>query len=138
MSAHAETIGFSQPFKERRSGKDRRRHIDPRYRNRWYPAFVDRRGGDRRKPDYEQVDPFIQEHPLHKWIVIVGVLVAIFLTYVFLFANLTAGRKWRQDTGRTRPITIGCDMGNRIARALDRAESCPFSQRAPKAAQKKA
>ncbi len=121
MGAHAETMGFSQPFKERRSGKDRRKCIDPRYRNRLYSAFVDKREGERRKPDYEEVGPLVQEHPLGKWIVVIGVLVMIFLTYLFLFTNFTVSKKLREERGRTRAITIGYDIGNQIATPLHMA-----------------
>lgn len=119
MAAHAETMGFSQPFKDRRSGKDRRQCLDPRYRNCLYPAFLDRRKGERRKPVYDQLDPLIQEHPLQKWIVVIGVVVAIFLTYLFLFTNFTVGRKSWEEKGRTQTITIGYDIGGEMARPLD-------------------
>jgi hypothetical protein len=116
MAAHVETMGFSQPFEERRTGKDRRQYVDPRYRNHLYPAFIDRRKGERRKPDYNQIQSLIQEHPLRKWIIVLGVAVAIFLTYLFLFANLTVGRKTREERGRTQTLTIGCDRGDEMAR----------------------
>ena len=119
MAARAETMGFSQPFKERRSGKDRRKYVDPRYRNSLYPAFVDRRKGERRKPHYEQVDLLIQEHPLRKWIVVIGLLAALFLTYLFFFTNFTVIRRSWEERDRTQTITIGCDMGDQMARPLD-------------------
>jgi hypothetical protein len=119
MAVHVETMGFSKPFKERRSGKDRRKHVDPRYRNAFYPAFLDRRKGERRKPDYGQIDPLIQEHPLRKWIVVIGVVAAVFMTYLFLFTNLIVGRKSWEERGRTQTITIGCDMGDEMAGPLD-------------------
>ena len=118
MAAHAETMGFSQPLKERRSGKDRRKYVDPRYRNCLYPAFLDRRKGKRRKPVYEQVHPLVQEHPLRKWIVVIGLLAAVFLTYLFFFTNFTVGRKSWEERGRTQTLTIGCDIGDEMARPL--------------------
>jgi hypothetical protein len=48
---------------EKRSGRERRKHIDPRYRNAAYPEFVNRRDVDRRKPPYEDIAPLIKEHP---------------------------------------------------------------------------
>ena len=42
---------------EKRSGRERRKHIDPRYRNAAYPEFVNRRDVDRRKPPYEDIAP---------------------------------------------------------------------------------
>ncbi len=59
---------------ERRSGKDRRKYIDPRYRNAAYPDFFDRRkGGDRRKVSYQ--DFF--GHPTRKVIILIGAVVAV-------------------------------------------------------------
>ena len=124
MAAQAETMGFSQPFKDRRRGKDRRKCVDPRYRNPLYPAFVDRRKGERRKPDYDQKDLLIQEHPLRKWIVVIGLLAALFLTYLFFFTNFTVSKKSREERGRTQPITIGYDMGDQMARPLTPRASC--------------
>lgn len=119
MAAQAETMGFSQPFKDRRSGKDRRKYVDPRYRNCLYPTFLDRRKGERRKPEYDQIGPLIQEHPLRKWIVVIGAVAAVFLTYLFLFTNLIVGRKSWEERSRTQTLTIGCDMGDEMARPLD-------------------
>jgi hypothetical protein len=48
---------------EKRSGKERRKHIDPRYRNAAYPEFVDRREVDRGKPPYEHIPALIREQP---------------------------------------------------------------------------
>jgi len=127
MSAHAETMDFSKPFKERRSGKDRRKCVDPRYRNSLYPAFVDRRKGERRKPVYEQIHPLIQEHPLRKWIIVIGLLAALFLTYLFFFTNFTVSKKSWEERGRTQPITIGYDTGGEMARPLDLSNFLPIA-----------
>ena len=115
MAARTEKIGFSHPFKERRGGKDRRKYVDPRYRNFLYPAFVDRRKGERRKPVYEQLYPLVQEHPIRKWIVVIGLLAAVFLTYLFFFTNFTVVRKSWEERGRTQPITIGYDIDGETA-----------------------
>jgi hypothetical protein len=93
--------------KERRRGKDRRKHIDPRYRNPAYPEFVDRRKGERRKPVYDDVHPFVKEHPIRKWIIVVGIMVAAFLTYVFLFTNLFVSQKRMEEKDRKGTLFIG-------------------------------
>lgn len=73
---------------QRRSGKDRRRYIDPRYRNPEYPQFFDRRQGERRKPEYECRQPLIKEHPDRKWLTVIGLAMAVFLIYASLLTNL--------------------------------------------------
>lgn len=93
--------------KERRSGKARRKHIDPRYRNPAYPEFVDRRKGERRKPTYEDSPPLIKEHPTRKWVFLIGVMVTVFLAYVFFFTNLIVCKKCPDMTVRQRTITLG-------------------------------
>lgn len=128
MAAQANTMGFSQPLKDRRRGKDRRTTVDPRYRNVLYPAFVDRRKGERRKPDYDQTARLIQEHPLRKWVVVIGLLSALFLAYLFLFTNFIVSKKSREERGRTQPITIGYDMGDQMARPLDPSRFLPMAR----------
>jgi len=100
-------MAYSWPHKERRNGKDRRKHIDPRYRNPAYPEFVDRRRGDRRKPIYEDSSPLAKEHPTRKWIVLIGVIIAVFLAYAFFFTNLIVYRKCPDTRVRQRTITLG-------------------------------
>ncbi len=100
-------MASSWPHKERRNGKDRRKHIDPRYRNPAYPEFVDRRKGERRKPTYEDSSPLVKEHPRRKWVILIGVIVTVFLAYVFFFTNLIVSRKCPDTTVRKRTITLG-------------------------------
>jgi hypothetical protein len=92
---------------EKRSGRERRKHIDPRYRNAAYPEFVDRREVDRRKPPYEDIPPLIKEHPVRKWKVLIGVLIAVFLICIFFFTNLILCRKCPYEPVRKRTITLG-------------------------------
>jgi hypothetical protein len=92
---------------EKRSGRERRKHIDPRYRNASYPEFVDRREVDRRKPPYEDIHPLIKEHPVRKWKVLIGVLIALFLICIFFFTNLILCRKCPYEPVRKRTITLG-------------------------------
>lgn len=99
--------------KERRGGKDRRKHIDPRYRNPAYPKFVDRRKGERRKPTYEDFPPLIKEHPRRKWVISIGVIIAVFLVYIFFFTNLIVCRKCPDTTVRKRTITLGYHQDHR-------------------------
>jgi hypothetical protein len=69
---------------ERRSGKDRRKHIDPRYQSAAYPEFIDRRiGRDRRRGSYQD----LPGHPTRKRIILIGAVVALFLVYLFLLAS---------------------------------------------------
>jgi hypothetical protein len=74
-------------FKQRRSGKNRRKYVDPRYRNPDYPEFCDRRKAQRRKPIYEDCRPFLEEHPNRKWVAVVSIVAAIFLLYVFILTS---------------------------------------------------
>jgi hypothetical protein len=90
---------------ERRSGKDRRRYIDPRYQNAAYPEFVDiRKGGDRRKPGYQD----LPGHPTRKFIVFIGVVVTVWLVYLFLVASFVLTKKSAHETVRKKTITLGC------------------------------
>jgi len=114
MTAHVQTIGLPFPGKDRRNGRDRRQRIDPRYRNPAYPRFVDRREEERRKPSYEDVEPFVKEHPHRKWIMIIGVLVVIFLTYVFFFTNFLATNKGTQENDHPGTIVLGQNLANSI------------------------
>ncbi len=107
MNVGAESIGFSLPFADRRSGRDRRKYLDPRYRNPAYPAFVDRRKGERREPVYDHVSPFVREHPLKKWVVIVSILVAAFLTCLFFFVSFGARERGGQDRYPKGSIVLG-------------------------------
>jgi len=91
-----------------RRGKDRRKHIDPRYRNPAYPEFVDRRQGERRKPVYEDPRHLIREHPAGKWITRIGLVVALLLVYLLLFTNLIVSKKVAEGTDRKCTITLGC------------------------------
>ena len=84
--------------RQRRSGKDRRKYIDPRYRNPDHPAFRDRRKAERRKPEYEDCHSLIEEHPNRKWIAVVGIVAVIFLMYASLLANV--GVSARLETKR--------------------------------------
>ena len=90
---------------ERRSGKDRRKYIDPCYKNAAYPEFVDRRkSGDRRKVSYQ--DYF--GHPTRKVIILIGAVVAVLLVYLFLVANFVLTKKSAHETARKKTITLGC------------------------------
>jgi hypothetical protein len=69
---------------ERRSNKNRRKYMDPRYQSPANPDFVDRRtGGDRRQVTYQD----LPGHPARKWIILIGLVVGVFLIYLFLLAN---------------------------------------------------
>ncbi len=114
MGVYSQTMGFRRPLNERRSGKDRRKHVDPRYRNPSFLQFVDRRMGDRRKPVYEEVHPFVKEHPLERWIIIIGILVVAFLMYVFFFTNLIATKRGAEERHRKGTIVLGYDLVNDI------------------------
>lgn len=110
MGAQGATEGGASPLEERRTGKHRRQHIDPRYRNPAYPEFVDRRKTQRRKPTYEEGDRFLKEHPIRKWIVVIAILVAAFLTYVFFFTNFIVSKKCTEERPRKATITLGYDF----------------------------
>lgn len=89
---------------ERRSGKDRRQYVDPRYLSANHPEFVDRRkGGDRRKLDYQAMPG----HPVRKWIISIGVLVAVFLICLFLIISVTLTQRSSHRPVRKRTITFG-------------------------------
>lgn len=102
---------------ERRNAKERRKHIDPRYRSAAYPEFVDGRKVDRRKLPYEDISPFIKEHPVWKWRVLIGVLIAVFLICIFFFANLILCRKGPYETVRKRTITLGYHQDESVNKA---------------------
>jgi hypothetical protein len=89
--------------KERRTGKDRRTHVDPRYRNADYPHLVDRRKEDRRHPEYGPV----HGHPTRKWIIVIGAVVAVFLVYIFFFTCLIVSNQCPDKSGPRRTITFG-------------------------------
>ncbi|MDY6838238.1 MAG: hypothetical protein SWH78_09715 [Thermodesulfobacteriota bacterium] len=92
----------------RRSGKDRRRHIDPRYRNAAYLGFIDRRKGQRRQPVYEDTYPLIREHPVRRWTTRIGAVVALLFVYLLLFTNVIVCKRVAEGTDRKCTITIGC------------------------------
>jgi hypothetical protein len=95
---------------ERRSGKDRRKYIDPRYQNAAYPDFFDRRkGGDRRKVSYQD----LPGHPTRRLIMLIGVVVTVFLIYVFLIANYVLPKKCLYKTVRKKTITFGYHQDHR-------------------------
>lgn len=95
-------------LKDRRSGKDRRRYVDPRYRNAAYVEFVDRRKGERRKLVYEPDCCLIKEHPERKWITRLGIVVGLFLLYLLFLSNLIVSKSVGEGTQRRCTITIGC------------------------------
>jgi len=105
---NAQVAGRPDAFDNRRSGKDRRRHIDPRYRNPAYLGFVDRRRGQRRQPVYEETSPLIREHPARRWTTRVGVMVALLFVYLLLFTNVIVCKKVAEGTDRKCTVTIGC------------------------------
>ncbi len=107
MGTLTEPPGFLYPMKDHRGGKDRRKYIDPRYRNPAYSRFVDRRTVERRKPVYDEVHPFVKEHPLKRWTIVISILVAGFLAYVFLFSNLIASKRSSQERPRKGSIILG-------------------------------
>lgn len=114
MGAQGATAGGASSSEERRTGKDRRQHIDPRYRNPVYPEFVDRRKAQRRNPTYEEGDRYLKEHPIRKWIVVIAILVAAFLTYVFFFTNFIVSKKCIEERPRKATITLGYDFENDV------------------------
>ncbi|MBW1744654.1 MAG: hypothetical protein JRJ47_14695 [Deltaproteobacteria bacterium] len=86
---------------ERRSGKDRRQYVDPRYQSSAYPGFVDRRkGGDRRKLDYQHMPG----HPVRKWIFSIGVIVVVFLISLFFILSVALTQKSTHKTFRKKTI----------------------------------
>ncbi len=93
---------------ERRSGKDRRKHIDPRYQSAAYPEFIDRRiGRDRRRGSYQD----LPGHPTRKRIILIGAVVALFLVYLFLLASFLLTRT-SHGTVRKQTITFACYEDN--------------------------
>jgi len=109
MGALTETSGLLYPMKDRRSGKDRRKYIDPRYRNSAYLEFVERRNTERRQPVYEKMHPFVKEHPLRKWNIIISVLVCAFLVYMFFFSNFLAREKSLEEKPRKGSVILGLE-----------------------------
>ena len=75
-------------IRDRRKGKDRRKTIDPRYRNPAYPDFVDRRKRDRRKLVCDAVNCLVSEHPDSRLITTIGIVTAILLLSIFLLSTL--------------------------------------------------
>lgn len=126
MGTQTEIKGRRGASRERRSGKDRREYIDPRYRNPAYPEFCDRRKGERRKPVYEDVQPFIKEHPIRKWIILIGIVAAFFLIYIFFFTNLIVNKKTPGEPVRKHTITIGYDKDQCVLGHLDLAQALPI------------
>ncbi len=89
---------------ERRGGKDRRQQIDLRYQSAAYPEFIDRRkGGDRRRPSYQD----LPAHPTRKFVILMGVVVAILFVCLLLIASLALTNKSAYETSRKKTITLG-------------------------------
>jgi len=100
---------------ERRSGKDRRKYIDPRYQNAAYPGFVERRkGGDKRKVSYQG----LPGHPTRKLIMLIGVVVTVFLIYVFVIASFVLTKKCHDRTVQKKTITFGYHQDHQGSHAL--------------------
>ncbi len=88
---------------ERRSGEDRRQHIDPCYKSAAYPEFADRRsGGDRRKRNYQD----LPEHPTRKWIIVMGVVVTLFIISLFFLTSLLLTEKCRDKAAPKNTVTF--------------------------------
>jgi hypothetical protein len=99
---------------ERRSGKDRRQYVDPRYGSSAYPQFVDRRKGkDRRKLDYRHMPG----HPVRKWIVLIGILVVVYMVALFFLLSVALSPKSTHKTVRKKTITFGYYQHDRGIRA---------------------
>ena len=94
---------------ERRSGKDRRKYTDPRHGSADFPEFVDRRKGDRRELDYEN----LPGHPARKWIILIGAAVVALLIYLFFLASLNLTKNCRYKTVRKSSITIDYHQDHR-------------------------
>jgi len=92
-------------FKDRRRGKDRRKTIDPRYRNPAYPEFVDRRRGDRRRPAEEGMDCVVTEHPDSQLVTTIGVLAGLFLLSLFFLTTIDVDQMAEVE----RAASIFCD-----------------------------
>ena len=90
---------FLRWFKERRRGKDRRKHLDPRYRNPDYPEFFDKRKGNRRKPEYETRPSFITEHPNRRWVTVIGIMTVSFLLYASVLTTISVDKKPQHKIG---------------------------------------
>jgi hypothetical protein len=89
---------------ERRSGKNRRQYVDPRYGSTAYPEFVDRRkGGDRRKLDYRHVPG----HPVRKSIMLMGLVGVVLLIALLFFLSAAVSHKSTHKTVRKKTITFG-------------------------------
>ena len=89
---------------ERRSGKDRRQFVDPRYQSAAHPEFLDRRkGGDRRKLDYQHMPG----HPVRKRIMLLGTLAIVFLVALFFVLSVALSHKSTHRTVRKKTITFG-------------------------------
>jgi hypothetical protein len=95
-------------FNDRRGGKDRRKYIDPRYRNSTYFEFVDRRKSERRAAVYEPDYRLIKEHPETKWVTRIGMIVLLFLIYLLLLSNLVVCKGVGERTKRKCTIRVGC------------------------------
>ena len=93
---------------ERRSGKERRKHIDPRYRSVSHAGFVDRRKFDRRKVAYQDMGALISEYPPVRWKVFIGILVAVFLICMCYLTHQMLSKKSLDRRGRKATITLGC------------------------------
>jgi hypothetical protein len=89
---------------KKRSNKDRRKHIDPRYQDAAYPECIERRkGGDRRKVSYQD----FPGHPNRKSIMFIGLVVTVFLICVFFTASFVLTKKCHYETVQKKTITFG-------------------------------
>lgn len=72
-------------FKIGHGSADRRKKLDPRYRNPNYNGFVEQRGGsERRKVHREAEHSVLSEHgPRRKILVIIGTVAVLLLLYFF-------------------------------------------------------
>jgi hypothetical protein len=92
-------------FKDRRKGKDRRKTIDPRYRNPAYPHFIDRRKYDRRKWDGDSVTCVELEHPDSGLIITIGIVTLTLVLSVFFLSTLNV----KKVAEVKRAASIFCD-----------------------------
>jgi hypothetical protein len=87
---------------ERRSGKDRREYTDPRYESADFPEFVDRRKGERRQLDYEN----LPGHPSRKWIILIGAVVIALLFYLFFLSTVNLTKNCQHKAVRKSCLTV--------------------------------
>jgi hypothetical protein len=109
---------------ERRSGKDRRKHIDPRYQSAAYPEFVDRRSGvDGRKRSYHD----LPGHPTRKLIIVMGVVVTLFIISLFFLTSLLLTEKCgSQNMFRLRQSSMLSTIFHLCQQAVVKVSPCLF------------